>query len=52
MGIMTAGGLAGLISKAFISFSTANTQPLSTYLSSLVDTGPCKVLSCCPQPKL
>jgi hypothetical protein len=40
------------ISKAFISFSTANTLPFSTYLSSLVDTGPCKVLSCCPQPKL
>ena len=38
MGIMTATGLAGVISKAFISFSTAHTLPFWTYLSSLVIT--------------
>ena len=38
MGIMTATGLAAVISKAFIGFSTANTLPFWTYLSSLVIT--------------
>src|SRR5579872_6271923 len=38
MGIMTATGLAAVISKAFISASTAHTLPFWTYLSSLVIT--------------
>lgn len=38
MGIMTATGLAGVISKAFLTFSTARTLPFWTYLSSLVIT--------------
>ena len=38
MGIMTATGLAGVISKAFINFSTAATLPFWTYISSLVIT--------------
>jgi short-chain fatty acids transporter len=38
MGIMTATGLAGVISKAFINISTAHTLPFWTYLSSLVIT--------------
>lgn len=38
MGIMTATGLAGVISAAFIRFSTQRTLPLFTYLTSLVIT--------------
>lgn len=38
MGIMTATGLAGVISAAFIRFSTERTLPLFTYLTSLVIT--------------
>src|SRR5260370_18211964 len=38
MGIMTAAGLAGVISKAFLSFSTATTLPFWTYISSLIIT--------------
>jgi len=38
MGIMTATGLAGVISKAFLSFSTAATLPFWTYISSLIIT--------------
>jgi short-chain fatty acids transporter len=38
MGIMTATGLAGVISKAFLTFSTGYTLPFWTYLSSLVIT--------------
>jgi len=38
MGIMTATGLAGVISKAFLSFSTAITLPFWTYVSSLIIT--------------
>lgn len=38
MGIMTATGLAAVISKAFIRFSTAATLPFWTYVSSLVIT--------------
>jgi short-chain fatty acids transporter len=38
MGIMTATGLAVVISKAFISFSTARTLPFWTYLSSIFIT--------------
>ena len=38
MGMMTATGLAGVISKAFLTFSTARTLPFWTYISSLVIT--------------
>lgn len=38
MGIMTATGLAGVISGAFVAFSTAATLPFWTYVSSLVIT--------------
>jgi short-chain fatty acids transporter len=38
MGIMTTTGLAGVISKAFLAFSTAYTLPFWTYLSSLAIT--------------
>jgi len=38
MGIMTATGLAGVISKAFLAFSTGYTLPFWTYVSSLVIT--------------
>ena len=38
MGIMTATGLAGVISKLFLGFSTAHTLPFWTYMSSLVIT--------------
>ena len=38
MGIMTATGLATVISKAFLTFSTAHTLPFWTYISSLVIT--------------
>ena len=38
MGIMTATGLAGVISKAFLAFSTSLTLPFWTYMSSLVIT--------------
>lgn len=38
MGIMTTTGLAGIISKAFIKFSTAHTLPFWTYISSLAIT--------------
>lgn len=38
MGIMTATGLAGVISKAFLTFTTAHTLPFWTYLCSLVIT--------------
>lgn len=38
MGIMTATGLAGVISKAFLSFSTAITLPFWTFVSSLIIT--------------
>jgi short-chain fatty acids transporter len=38
MGIMTATGLAALISKAFLAFSTARTLPFWTYVSSLIIT--------------
>jgi short-chain fatty acids transporter len=38
MGIMTTTGLAGVISKAFLAFSTAHTLPFWTYLSSLAIT--------------
>jgi short-chain fatty acids transporter len=38
MGIMTTTGLAVVISKAFLIFSTARTMPFWTYLSSLIIT--------------
>jgi short-chain fatty acids transporter len=38
MGIMTATGLAGVISKTFLSFSSASTLPFWTYISSLIIT--------------
>jgi short-chain fatty acids transporter len=38
MGIMTTTGLAGVLSKIFIRFSTAHTLPFFTYLTSLVIT--------------
>lgn len=38
MGIMTATGLAAVISRAFLSFSTAATLPFWTYISSLIIT--------------
>ena len=38
MGIMIATGLAGVISKAFLAFSTGHTLPFWTYISSLVIT--------------
>lgn len=38
MGIITTTGLAAVISKAFIKYSTAHTLPLFTYLTSLVIT--------------
>ncbi len=38
MGIMTASGLAVVISKAFLTFSTATSLPFWTYISSLVIT--------------
>jgi short-chain fatty acids transporter len=38
MGIMTATGLAGVISKWFLAFSTNHTLPFWTYVSSLIIT--------------
>jgi short-chain fatty acids transporter len=38
MGIMTATGLAAVISKAFLAFSNARTLPFWTYVSSLIIT--------------
>jgi len=38
MGIMTGTGLAGVIAKAFLRFSTARTLPFWTYLTSLIIT--------------
>jgi short-chain fatty acids transporter len=38
MGIMTATGLAGIISKWFLAFSTTYTLPFWTYVSSLIIT--------------
>ncbi len=38
MGIITTTGLAGVISKIFIKYSTAHTLPFFTYLTSLVIT--------------
>jgi short-chain fatty acids transporter len=38
MGIMTTTGLAGVLSKVFISFSTAHTIPFWTYLTSVIIT--------------
>ena len=38
MGIMTATGLAGVISKWFLAFSTARSLPFWTYVSSLIIT--------------
>lgn len=38
MGIMTATGLAGVLSKAFISFSTSHTIHFWTYLTSVIIT--------------
>ena len=38
MGIMTTTGLAGVISKAFLAFSTGRTLPFWTYVSSLIIT--------------
>ncbi len=38
MGIITTTGLAGVLSKAFISFSNAHTLPFWTYLTSLIIT--------------
>jgi short-chain fatty acids transporter len=38
MGIITATGLAAVISKGFIKYSTAHTLPLFTYLTSLIIT--------------
>jgi len=54
MGIMTGTGLAGVLAKAFIRFSTTHTLPFWTYLTSLIitlfdpaaeATGPCKAHS-------
>ena len=38
MGIITTTGLAGVLSKVFLSFSTARTLPFFTYLTSLIIT--------------
>lgn len=38
MGIITTTGLAGVLSKVFIRFSTAHTLPFFTYLTSLIIT--------------
>lgn len=38
MGVMTATGLAGVISKWFLAFSTARSLPFWTYISSLIIT--------------
>jgi short-chain fatty acids transporter len=38
MGIMTTTGLAGVLSKVFLSFSTARTIPAWTYLTSIIIT--------------
>jgi short-chain fatty acids transporter len=38
MGIITTTGLAGVLSKAFIRFSTAHTLPFFTYLTSMIIT--------------
>jgi short-chain fatty acids transporter len=38
MGIITTTGLAGVLSKIFIKYSTAHTLPFFTYLTSLVIT--------------
>jgi short-chain fatty acids transporter len=38
MGIMTGTGLAGVLAKAFLRFSTAHTLPFYTYLTSLIIT--------------
>lgn len=38
MGIMTATGLAAVLSQAFVRFSTARTLPFFTYLTSLIIT--------------
>jgi len=38
MGIMTATGLAGVLSKVFLSFSTAHSIPFWTYLTSVIIT--------------
>jgi len=38
MGIMTGTGLAGVLAKAFLRFSTAATLPFYTYLTSLIIT--------------
>ena len=38
MGIMTGTGLAGVLAKAFLRFSTSHTLPFYTYLTSLVIT--------------
>jgi short-chain fatty acids transporter len=38
MGIMTTTGLAGVLSKVFLSFSTTRTIPLWTYLTSVIIT--------------
>jgi short-chain fatty acids transporter len=38
MGIITTTGLAGVLSKVFLSFSTAHTLPFFTYLTSLIIT--------------
>jgi short-chain fatty acids transporter len=38
MGIMTTTGLAGVLSKVFLSFSTARTIPMWTYLTSVIIT--------------
>jgi short-chain fatty acids transporter len=38
MGIMTTTGLAGVLSKVFLSFSTAHTIPFWTYLTSVIIT--------------
>ena len=38
MGIITATGLAGVLSKGLLSFSTAHTLPFFTYLTSLIIT--------------
>jgi short-chain fatty acids transporter len=38
MGIMTGTGLAGVLAKAFLRFSTSHTLPFYTYLTSLIIT--------------
>ena len=38
MGVITTTGLAGVLSKVFLSFSTARTLPFFTYLTSLIIT--------------